>query len=107
MLNKKGWEGVSVGKRSRAATIRRKEKNRRDKYKRQFTEPRLWEKTSVSLYFHSLLSWRCVPTANGKWAKPRVVGKVTKNPREKIQREREKRKKGGKKGGVQKSDREK
>ncbi len=40
--------GVSVGEPSRAATIRQKEKNGRDKYKRQFTEPRLWEKTYLN-----------------------------------------------------------
>lgn len=57
--------GGGVGDRSRAATIRRKEKNRRDKYKRQFTEPRLWEKTSVSFYF--LLSSITALCADGKW----------------------------------------
>lgn len=44
----KWMERVPVGERSRAATIRRKEKNGRDKYKRQFTEPRLWEKTYLN-----------------------------------------------------------
>ncbi len=52
--------GVSVGERSRAATIRQKEKNGRDKYKRQFTEPRLWEKpylnsSRLPLFFNVFL----------------------------------------------------
>lgn len=74
MFNRNGWEGVSVGERSRAATIRRKEKNGRDKYKRQFTEPRLWETTYLNSsrlprFFTVFLLRPCGSTLSGKWAR--------------------------------------
>ncbi len=97
--------GVSVGEPSRAATIRQKEKNGRDKYKRQFTESRLWEKTYLNssrlplffnVFLYNLVGRHWVVSGLDRG----TVRRFRKNPRDEITN---KKRKEGKKGRKKKT----